>query len=818
MAAASPTVTAFRPVSVDATVAGHRRDGGSRKRSRLRSVRVQLLVPIAVAVLGLTVLGTAQTVAAIGSARDAHRAQVLAGTATATIGVVHELERELAETVALRLRGASNGPQLVTAQRARTDTAIGALRAASNRARATAPGLGAVLDTADRAIAQLADVRRRGISPGVNRTTSDTEYQALAAGLLGIADALATQLNDPRLVQIAREAASVAWIEHYAALERDLLRSVFARGDFETGELARLAGFEDARQQREAEFERVSNVLARVRYDTQVSGPDVNAASRMRDGAFNFQTDRTVLAVDPDAWYVAQSAVIRRVDLVGLGLTDNLQAVSSDIATTAARRAWVTAVGTGGVALLAIAAALLFAVRTSRRLRRLRAATITVARHELPGAITAVSAGLPPDAAMQRASPAAAATRSIASSADEVGELADAFTVVHGTALRLAAQQAELRVDVTQMAEVLARRIRTLITRQIRLLDEFERSETDPDALARLFALDHLAARLRRNGENLLVLAGGEPTRPQTEAYPLSAVVAAAASEIEDFHRIDTVLPEIAVAGTVVGDLVHLLAELLENAASFSPPVAPVRVDARTHIDGVVLRVHDSGIGMSTARLAQANAKLASRPSLSSAAAGTMGLYVVAHLAARHRIRVELHGTGSGTVAYVWLPQSVLAPWTTIRMLPMAEVDPTLGSALSRPYLTKPSRKPPPPPAATPRRQRVAPPATVVAALRPALTSMPSHASPQPQPVVPTTGGAPLPRRRPGALLVESPRGTTEPPDRDLLDPETVRARLSALSEGVSAALRRTRTPPPPIAKPGNTSPNGAQNGAAKNG
>src|SRR5690242_7773288 len=211
------------------------------------------------------------------------------------------------------------------------------------------------------------------------------------------------------------------------------------------------------------------------------------------------------------------------------------------------------------------------------------------------------------------------------------------------------------------MAETLARRIRTLITRQLRLLDEFERDETDPDILSRLFALDHIAARLRRNGDNLLVLAGGEPGRPASQAVPITAVMTAAASEIEDFHRVEPGPSDVSVAGPVVGDMVHLLAELLENAATFSPPSSPVRIDANRSIDGALLRIHDSGIGINENRLAEINARLANPTVLSSAAAGTMGLHVVAHLADRHGIRVQLYATGSGTTALVSLPHHVLA-------------------------------------------------------------------------------------------------------------------------------------------------------------
>ncbi|MFD0821599.1 sensor histidine kinase, partial [Micromonospora zhanjiangensis] len=302
------------------------------------------------------------------------------------------------------------------------------------------------------------------------------------------------------------------------------------------------------------------------------------------------------------------------------------------------------------VAALSLLAAAMLAVHTSRRLRRLRVAALTMANRELPDRINAIAAGRTPDEGTEYAS-ALELTTGIARGRDEIAQVADAFDTVNRSALRLAGDQAELRVDVTRMAEALARRIRTLITRQLRLLDEFEREETDPDALARLFALDHLAARMRRNGENLLVLAGGEPGRAQHGAYLLTEIVSAAASEIEEYTRVEADLPQVAVDPAVVGNLVHLLAELLENATSYSPPEAMVRVDGRRTIDGVLVRVHDQGIGIGEKRLAEINDRLASPSSLSSAAAGSMGLHVVAHLAARHNIQVSLHSTGSGTVA-----------------------------------------------------------------------------------------------------------------------------------------------------------------------
>ncbi len=803
-----PPNGAVHSLTVGSTVTGHRRGD-----ARFWSVRNQLLAPILVAMLGLGVLGSVQTVEAIGNARDAHRARVVATTATVTVRLTHELEREMAETVALRQRGGHAGEQLVVAQRGRSNQALMRYRQAMVAAARDAPALNGRLRAADAQLDLLADARSQGDSGG----RSDQVFHDIVDALLAVADALPSQLRDQDLASAARAVAALAAVEHYHALERDLLRTIFARGSVQGGERIELAKLDAARQQREAEFARVATPSARKRYDSTVAGPDIQKAAQLRETVF--ASDAAAVKADADGWYVVQSSTVRKVNLVGLSLSDELDRLAANVSASATRRAWLTALGTAGIGLVALITALLLAVWTSRRLNRLRVAALTVAQHELPHTIRKVLAGESPDRTVGRGSSAAETTRHVAASDDEVGQLADAFSSVHRAALRLAGDQAELHIDVARMAEIFARRIRTLVTRQLRLLDEFEREETDPEALSRLFALDHLAARLRRNGENLLVLAGGEPNREVTAAYPLAAIVKASASEIEDFHRVETQGMDVAVVGPVVGDLVHLLAELLENAAAFSPPTAAVRVDARQTVDGVLLRVHDSGIGLAEARLAEVNARLARRtPTLSSAAAGTMGLYVVAHLAARHGIKVQLHATAAGTVAYVLLPLSIIAPMTA--------VTPARGPLL-RPAAVAPVQ------AGMGERGRLVPNAQPTVWFRPqpcTAGEKPNHANPPAVGFSPVGGGAvgdtlmsggagggtlmsggagggtlmsgpavdgngSLPRRSPGAQMAGDTEGPPAPVWAAPPDPEAVRARLSALAEGVSAALRGSNQP-----------------------
>jgi hypothetical protein len=240
--------------------------------------------------------------------------------------------------------------------------------------------------------------------------------------------------------------------------------------------------------------------------------------------------------------------------------------------------------------------------------------------------------------------------------------VADAFDAVHREAVRLAAEQADLRRGVSAMFVSLARRSQALVERQLGLIDSLEEVEEDPDLLANLFKLDHLATRMRRTNDNLLVIAGAEALRRSMEPVDLADVLLAAMAEIEQYTRVRySAMEEIAVIGHAAPDLVHLLAELIDNATAFSPPHSTVQVTGHVLDGGVVITVEDSGVGMSARRLAQANHRLARPGGAESAVPEQMGLYVVANLGARHGIRTELrHGAASGIVAVTWVPSRLL--------------------------------------------------------------------------------------------------------------------------------------------------------------
>lgn len=312
--------------------------------------------------------------------------------------------------------------------------------------------------------------------------------------------------------------------------------------------------------------------------------------------------------------------------------------------------------------LLAFAAAvvlvLLVARSLVRPLRRLRDSALKVAHEDLPKELDRVRAGTDPG-------PVSSIP---VYTTEEIGQVAHAVDELHEQAVQLAGEQSRLQLQISDMFQTLSRRSRSLVDQQLSLIDRLERDEDDPQRLKSLFRLDHLAARMRRNGANLLVLSGASIARDQAEPVPVATIINAAASQVEDYTRVVTAgVPDSRIVGAAAGDLVHLLAELLDNALRYSPPISQVRVSAMHHGNGgLVVEVSDNGLGMAEADLRMANARLQSGGEVTPYTARHMGLFVVGRLAAQHGFAVRLRSTvveepDSGTTAGVYVPAQLLA-------------------------------------------------------------------------------------------------------------------------------------------------------------
>ncbi|MGW4726006.1 nitrate- and nitrite sensing domain-containing protein [Streptomyces sp. NPDC004291] len=360
--------------------------------------------------------------------------------------------------------------------------------------------------------------------------------------------------------------------------------------------------------------------------------------------------------ITPETWMAIATAKFEGYSEVEKALVDKAVTEAVKISDDAKSDAWLN----GAIVVIALLAAFvlagMMARQMSRSMRTLRTAAFGIAEQRLPMLVDQLS----------RTEPGRVDTRVQPipiDSQDEIGEVARAFDQVHREAVRLAAEQAMLRGNVNAIFTNLSRRNQSLIEGQLTLITDLENNEADPDQLENLFKLDHLATRMRRNGENLLVLAGEEPGRRWDQPVPLVDVMRAASSEVEQYERIELAgVPEAEIHGQAVTDLVHLLAELLENATTFSSPQTKVRVTATRLPDGrVMVEIHDKGIGLTAEDFADINHKLANPPTVDAAVSQRMGLFVVGRLADRHGIRVQLRPSGeqAGTTSLVMLPDAI---------------------------------------------------------------------------------------------------------------------------------------------------------------
>jgi signal transduction histidine kinase len=325
-------------------------------------------------------------------------------------------------------------------------------------------------------------------------------------------------------------------------------------------------------------------------------------------------------------------------------------------------------VGGAGLGAVLIVAFLLlrFGNRITRELTGFYGAVRSLAEERLPEVVGRLSRGQDVDVTAE-APPLVLPTRFL-----EVARIADGFSAVQRTAVEAAVGQAELRKGVSNIFRSLARRNQSLLQRQLRMLDEMERSTEDPDALAQLFRLDHLTTRMRRQSEGLIILSGSAPGRRWTMPVPVIEVLRGAIGEIEDYVRVDLAADaRDLVTGAAVADLTHLLAELIENAALYSPPHTRVQVRTSRVASGFIVEIEDRGLGIPASTLAILNERLARPPEFDLADSDQLGLIVVSRLAVRHGIRVTLRGSPyGGAAAIVLIPHEIVVAEEEVAVAP----------------------------------------------------------------------------------------------------------------------------------------------------
>ncbi|MFI1132022.1 sensor histidine kinase [Streptomyces althioticus] len=624
-----------------------------------RTVRAKIICLLMVPVVSLLALwghATVTTAQDVSRLRQVQRADAAVRTPVAE--AVTALQAERAAAVRRASDTAAVGDPEFTRLAQRTDRAVARLRLGDDRTvadgealpRAVAERLDAFVTAAERLRPLRAEVREG--RAGWARTYE--RYTAAIDGAFRVGGAL-TGVQDAELGSDARVLLEFARAGEALAREDAILAAARLHGSLGGERLRLFTGAVELRRTLTASAAPDLPGAARTAWDTLADG---------RPYAVLYTAEDKILAAGPGAR--AAEAVPRATwDAAHTRVRDELRTVERHAAASVAGRADPVERGLFGPAgaavlfgLLAAAASLVISVRIGRglviELVGLRDDALDIAHRKLPEAMRKLRGGGEIDirAEAPHGPPAQ----------DETGQVAQALGTVHRAALRAAVERAELAGGISGVFVNLARRSQVLVHRQLSLLDSMERRSDDPDELSDLFRLDHLTTRMRRHAESLIILSGAAPGRAWRKPVPLTDVVRAAVSEVEDYARVEVrQLAETSVAGAAVADLTHLLAEIIENAAQFSPPHTRVRVTGEPVGNGYAVEVEDRGLGMGKEALAEANRRITESEALDLFDSDRLGLFVVSRLAARHAVKVHLKTSPyGGTTAVVLLPTALL--------------------------------------------------------------------------------------------------------------------------------------------------------------
>ena len=633
---------------------------------RDRPVRTKLVAALLVPTVAFLVMACLSAAASVSRANGYQDGVSLATLGRDVTATVHELqlERDIAAGFVGNERRAlgpdeKNKPgQRLATQEHTVDVAVAGFRGALARTRGDLPAsTRAVANAAESALTELPALRA-AVNPGQGLPGGaiTDQYSGTIAALLNLDVQIGRASGDEHLRQEVTALNDLSNLKELSSQARGMLYSVAFNGRFQFRQGQDLASLLARETAAESRFRADADLNERSFYDQTVTGQAVLAATRIESTAIDL-AGRSSINVDPQQWYNASTTRIELLRTVEEHLLGQVINQASHLRDDAWRQVAIT--GAGIVLILVLAFSLSFVIASSMAdpLRRLRNNALEVAHTRLPRLIEELRTA-EGETPRIRIEPVGIDSR------DEIGEVARTVDELQYEAVRLAAEQATLRRGVNTMFLNLSRRSQALIERQLSLIDQLEAAEQDPTQLENLFKLDHLATRMRRNSENLLVLAGAGMGRRRAKPVSLADVLRAAIGEIEQFERVDILsVPNVEIASQAVNHVVHLVAELLENAAQFSPPHSAVSLSAYALADGgALIKIEDAGMGMSDSEIAAANRRLAEAPIFDFSIAQRMGLFVVARLASRHKVRVRLQRSAAGGVTgMIELPAMLLA-------------------------------------------------------------------------------------------------------------------------------------------------------------
>jgi HAMP domain-containing protein len=527
---------------------------------------------------------------------------------------------------------------------------------------------------------ELEQATEEGHGPLTTPGSALEQYTDTISDLLDINGEIAPRSNNAALLKGVAASVALARAKDFADSQRSLLQNVYTADHFEGDEQARLSALVAAEVIYTAQFDANATEAQHEFREEIVAGDAVERVDGLVDRALERRSATAPkLGIDPQVWFEAMSVKLDRMRVVEQRLSADVIATSSAVKQAADRRAWLYSLLLVAALVLAVVLALITARSLIRPMRRLETAAEETATQRLPSVVRRLQEGEPVDLEAESAPPIEVRSR------DEIGHLAEAFNSVHRVAVRVAGREAALRRSVGDMFLNLARRSQSLIERQLEVIDELEVSGSEGEVRAGLGELDHLATRMRRNAENLIILSGSEPARRWRGPIDLTEVVRASVEEVKEHTRVELLpLDQVQLAGHAAADVMHLLAELIENAVTFSAPGTKALVAGQPLPAGYLIEVEDQGLGMTDEQLVKVNQRLAKPPDIDFALAKMLGFFVVTQLASRHGIKVQLrHSWYGGITALVLLPRQLIVNATELALLPDGAAERAGGSPVA---------------------------------------------------------------------------------------------------------------------------------------
>ena len=625
--------------------------------SRGRSIRLRIYFLVAIPLIAMVGLLAYVAGTTVNNAVNLDRApNLINATSLPTAEFVNFLQSERAAAVIYlfhptpdNLVAYNNAVQATKAYQPKFLAAMNSPGTTSSEDAAEAQGIKAIIG----GLSQLPTVRGGVTSKAITPLQALGGYNAII-------------LNEPRLflaeansltnaVAAGQALGLIATVSAREALSQEyaLLSGMLAGRRMTQADRAAFSVMVATRQGDIVDAESVLDLTNLIAFNKQISNAEQGELAQI-EGTVSAGAPVTQLGITLEQWQGLAGKLLSEYFAGGVNVANAQLAYDR----TVSRAAWTKVAVTGAIGLVGllvtVAVTILVGRGIIRRLGGLERTALQLAEVQLPDVVGRLRRGENVD--VNAEAPA------LRVGGDEIGRVGQAFALVRQTAIRAAVDEARLRQGLNDVFRSLARRSQSLLHRQLTLLDQMERRASDPEALDDLFRLDHLTTRMRRHAEGLVILAGAPPGRGWSSPVRMVDVMRGAIAEVEDYARVSVATrSQAALAGSAVADVIHLLAELIENATTLSPPYTSVRVSGDTVANGFAIEVEDRGLGMSPSRLAELNDRLINPPEFNPSDSEQLGLFVVSQLAKRHGIRVTLKASPyGGTAAIALIPRHLV--------------------------------------------------------------------------------------------------------------------------------------------------------------